>query len=305
MARRSLSPLVSFLILSAFLLSACEFQRGSNSPTSPSATPVSGGGTITSLKGRWIANVSGGLANAASQASSPTATATDLGPAVCSNLIWNANDVQDDGTVQGVFTAICIAGYHLSGSATGTLSGSTVTVTATGVGDVNDTACPFTITSTGAIEGEQIRFPYVANTCLGTFSGTTYLARSELPIASPASPAACSGSTGDNIVECVESQYPDRLAAGVSHATRVANMEFLRDRIIERGRCKGLDLAWNLKRGTGPRSTDALAWRTGGNVEVVDVGVGYDDTSQPLHLQWLVVAGPPGYETYTPSFSCN
>jgi hypothetical protein len=75
-------------------------------------------------------------------------------------------------------------------------------------------------------------------------------------------------------------------------------MEFLRDRIIETGICGGMDLAWNRKRGTGPHSIDALAWRTGGRVEVVDVGVAYDDTSRPLRLTWNIVAGPPGYDPY-------
>ena len=37
---------------------------------------------------------------------------------------------------------------------------------------------------------------------------------------------------------------PERLVAGVSLATRQAHMMFLRDRIIEAGRCGGLDLGW-------------------------------------------------------------
>jgi hypothetical protein len=75
-------------------------------------------------------------------------------------------------------------------------------------------------------------------------------------------------------------------------------MEFLRDRIIEVGICGGLDLAWNLKRGVGPHSHDAVAWRVNGRVEVVDIASGYDDTSTTLRLQWIIVAGPPGYDAY-------
>jgi hypothetical protein len=103
---------------------------------------------------------------------------------------------------------------------------------------------------------------------------------------------------GPAVVACVTGKYPDRLRAGVSKSQRTSNMEFLRDRIIETGICGGMDLAWNRKRGTGPHSIDALAWRTGGRVEVVDVGVAYDDTSRPLRLTWNIVAGPPGYDPY-------
>lgn len=82
-------------------------------------------------------------------------------------------------------------------------------------------------------------------------------------------------------------------------------MEFLRDRIIEAGICGGLDLAWNLKRGVGPHSIDALAWRTGGVDEVVDVGAAFDDTSSELRLQWSIVGGPPGYDRYEPRPTCG
>jgi hypothetical protein len=106
-------------------------------------------------------------------------------------------------------------------------------------------------------------------------------------------------------VACIEATYPTYRAAGVSHSQREANMAFLRDRIIESGICGGLDLAWNLKRGVGPHSIDALAWRTGGRDEVVDIGQAYDDTSQVLRLQWGIVAGPSGYDRYLPRPNCQ
>lgn len=112
-------------------------------------------------------------------------------------------------------------------------------------------------------------------------------------------PGNCASNNGDAVVQCIASKYPSYLAGGVSSGTRHSNMEFLRDRIIEAGICGGLDLAWNLKRGVGPHSIDAIAWRLpSGFVEVVDIGVGYDDTSQPLRLQWAIVSGPPGYDPY-------
>lgn len=291
------------VLLSTVVLVAaggCSFERGGTSTSLPTSPAGGGASQVASpLKGRWTSSGTAGVAGL-----QDTRTA-NLGALSCTQIVWTANDQQDDGSVQGPFTASCSNGMQLSGFATGSLNGSTAIVTGSGNGQLNGTGCSFTISSNGVVEGEQIRFPYTANTCLGTYTGTTFMARSALPVPPPPSTGACAGSDGDSIVECVASQHPGRLAAGVSHDTRVANMSFLRDRIIERGRCKGLDLAWNLKRGQGPHSIDALAWRVNGQVEVVDIGVGYDDTSQTLQLQWLVVAGPSGYDRYTPAFGCN
>ena len=292
------AALLSTVVLVA--AGGCSFERGGTSTSLPTSPSGGGASQVASpLKGRWTSSGSAGLAGLQDPRTA------DLGPLSCTQIVWTANDQQDDGSVQGPFTASCSNGMQLSGFATGSLTGSTAVVTGSGNGQLNGTGCSFTISSNGVVEGEQIRFPYTANTCLGTYTGTTFMARSALPVPPPPSTGACAGSDGDSIVECVASQHPSRLAAGVSHDTRVANMAFLRDRIIERGRCKGLDLAWNLKRGQGPHSIDALAWRVNGQVEVVDIGVGYDDTSQTLQLQWLVVAGPPGYDRYTPAFGCN
>lgn len=112
--------------------------------------------------------------------------------------------------------------------------------------------------------------------------------------------------SGEEVVARVMATYPERLAAGVSHEQRVENMEFLRDRIIEQGRCGGLRLAWNLKRGVGPRSIDAIGWQHGDNdiLDVVDIAQAYDDTGSSLRLHWIIVDGPagwdPGHETTCP-----
>lgn len=128
------------------------------------------------------------------------------------------------------------------------------------------------------------------------------------PAPGPSNPGgggSCAASNGDAIVNCLARTYPDKLAAGVSLNQRIANMEFLRDRAIEAGICGGLDLAWNLKRGVGPHSIDALAWRHDGIDDVVDIGSAYDDTSRQLGLTWGIVAGPPGYDPYSPRPSCK
>ena len=70
-------------------------------------------------------------------------------------------------------------------------------------------------------------------------------------------------SSGPAIVDYVGRAFPQYLVVTATDDERIANMEFLRDRIIETGVCGGLLLARNLKRGIGPHSIDALAWRDG------------------------------------------
>jgi hypothetical protein len=105
--------------------------------------------------------------------------------------------------------------------------------------------------------------------------------------------------SGPAIVDYVARAFPQYLVATPTDDERIANMEFLRDRIIETGVCGGLLLARNLKRGVGPHSIDALAWRDGGaEDEVVDLASAYDDHDVPLRLHWQIVLGPPGYDPY-------
>jgi hypothetical protein len=120
------------------------------------------------------------------------------------------------------------------------------------------------------------------------------------PAPAPAAPKQYP-SNGPDIVAFVAARYPERLAAGIGGEQRVANMEFLRDQVIATGICGGLDLARNLKRGVGPRSIDAIAWRhEDGWVDVVDIAFSYDDTGRELQLHWMVVDGPSGWDPVSP-----
>lgn len=100
------------------------------------------------------------------------------------------------------------------------------------------------------------------------------------------------------VVEYIMDVFPEYLQPTALTAQRIANMEFLRDRVIEAGICGGLDVAHNLKRGIGPWSTDAIAWRINGKVEVVDIASAFDDKTIPLVLHWVIVEGPPGFDPY-------
>jgi len=128
----------------------------------------------------------------------------------------------------------------------------------------------------------------------------------------PASPSptgggggSCASRDGNFIIQCIGNKYPDRLAAGVSLAQRQANMAFLRDRIIEAGKCGGLDLGWNLKRGGPDLSIDFIAQRVNGAVDGIDVGFAYDDTTTPLRLAWATGGLFPYYANYTNGLSCG
>lgn len=118
-------------------------------------------------------------------------------------------------------------------------------------------------------------------------------------------PASQPRLTGPEVVAQVAARYPEKLAADVSDEERTANMEFLRDRIIEVGTCSGLFLAWNRKQ-SGRRSIDAIDWRHGEEDinDVVDLALDHDNTDAPLRLQWMVVGGPAGWDPY-PTPTCQ
>jgi len=124
------------------------------------------------------------------------------------------------------------------------------------------------------------------------------------PVSAEGGPVPCGGSNGPAIIGCVGAAYPQKLAK-VSLQARKDNMEFIRDRIIETGICKGNDFGRNFKRGTPVLSHDYLVWRQPGQHDRgVDLASGYDDVSTPLRLTWQVKGAPdygfPYYAKYPP-----
>jgi hypothetical protein len=125
------------------------------------------------------------------------------------------------------------------------------------------------------------------------------------PTPSPAPTGGPWPTTTGAIVNYVAAKYPQYLKATSTLHDREVNMAYIRDRMIEAGICGGFDLAWNLKRGVGPRSTDALLWRDGGRDRVIDIAAGFDDYGSALRLHWIEVEGPPGYDRYLPRPTCK
>ena len=116
-------------------------------------------------------------------------------------------------------------------------------------------------------------------------------------------PVPCGGSSGQAIIACVAAAYPDKLvktsAGDFSLERRYANMEFIRDRIIETGKCKGVNLGQNNKRGTAEISRDFIVLRGSrgkhGRDMGVDIASGYDNVKNNLKLTWQLFDDGPNY----------
>jgi hypothetical protein len=124
------------------------------------------------------------------------------------------------------------------------------------------------------------------------WSGTQSFRTPAAPAPKPPTPTpsggggSCASNSGEQIVRCIAAKYPDKLVSGISLGQRQENMMFLRDRIIEAGKCGGLDLGHNLKRGGPEISIDFLAERRNGQVLGHDIAFDYDNTSTRLELYW-------------------
>lgn len=115
---------------------------------------------------------------------------------------------------------------------------------------------------------------------------------------------SCATNNGNALVQCIAAKYPERLVPVATLEQRQENMMFLRDRIIESGRCGGMDLAWNLKRGGPEISIDFLAWQDGGTLRGMDLAYDYDNINTTLQLTWAEGTFPY-YGSYTNPFSCT
>jgi len=298
----------AFMFVALVACAGCEIQRGST--TTPTPVTSESTASATSYVGVW--------------ASQAAAGATDPSKA-CSSFEWNIT-TQTPTSIAGSFSATCLGNVVITGTASGVFNGQTIEIAVGGTANISGVQCTFALTSTGAIEGDAIRLPYSGTTCLGPVSGTETLRRNQPSSPAPPAPPApeptpdpppapepppppavpCASNDGEAIVSCIEDMFPDRRVGGISLGERQNNMAWLRDRVIEAGICGGLDLAWNKKRGDGPHSIDALAWRLpNGKVEVVDIGAAYDDTDRELRLMWSIVEGPPGYDWYSPRPNCG
>ena len=98
-------------------------------------------------------------------------------PASCSDFKWNVTE-QTGNSAKGTFSASCAGDLKLTGSAEGTLTGSTVAWSAQGVGTAPGLpSCEIRLSGTAEIQVDSVRVPYSGTTCLGAVSGTEVLRR--------------------------------------------------------------------------------------------------------------------------------
>ena len=97
----------------------------------------------------------------------------------CTDFHWSITEFTGT-TGSGSFSATCAGNMKIAGTAQGTLSGTTVSWTASAVGTTpgSSVTCPISITGTATFDGTQFRIPYTGTTCLGPISGTEILRKS-------------------------------------------------------------------------------------------------------------------------------
>jgi len=144
---------VAVALAAALASAAC---LDSLSPTTPETSTV-------------MASVSTGT-----YASASLDTRTDQ---VCTNFQWTITNVTATG-MAGTFSALCNGTMRVTGTARGSLSGTTVTWVASGNAVTPTTSvCAVSLTGKAEISRTQIRVPYTGTTCMGPVSGTEILIR--------------------------------------------------------------------------------------------------------------------------------
>ena len=141
-------------VLSAVLSSGCS--NLFTHMTSPSTTASA---TVHGMGGAW-ASVS---------STTPAAAST------CTNFRWSITEFTGT-TGSGTFTATCAGNVQVAGTASGTLTGTTVTWVANAVGSTsNNVSCPISLTGTATFDGTQFRIPYSGTACGTPVSGAEIL----------------------------------------------------------------------------------------------------------------------------------
>ncbi len=131
----------------------CGFESKTTTPSAPTST------TVDALVGTWKS----------------TSTGVVPSPSSCTDFTWTPAQ-QSPTAAMGAFSATCAGGLKVSGTAGGTLSGTTITWAATGIATTPEIpSCSITLNGTAELGINSIRVPYSGNTCLGPVSGVEIL----------------------------------------------------------------------------------------------------------------------------------
>ena len=99
-------------------------------------------------------------------------------PGTCTDFKWNVTE-QTGNSAKGSFSATCANELKLTGTAQGTLSGSTVQWSAQGTASAPGLpSCAIVLTGTAEIGINSVSVPYSGDTCLGKVNGVELLKRS-------------------------------------------------------------------------------------------------------------------------------
>ena len=121
--------------------------------------PSNGTATINALMGTWASASSGVIPS----------------PSTCVDFKWNPTE-QTATSAKGSFSATCAGSLKVAGTASGTLSGSTISWDANGTAtESGGPSCAITLTGTAELGTNSIRIPYTGNTCVGPVSGVEIL----------------------------------------------------------------------------------------------------------------------------------
>jgi len=134
--------------------------------------------------------IAAGCSNLFKLSDSPSASATpqamtgawtSLAPATltdtCTGFRWTITDLNGT-TGSGTFSATCLGSLLITGTASGTLTGTTVAWTATAAGTSNGSPCAVSLNGTATFDGTQFRIPYNGTTCVGPIHGVEILRKS-------------------------------------------------------------------------------------------------------------------------------
>ena len=91
----------------------------------------------------------------------------------CVNYSWTVTQFSGSSG-SGTFAATCFGNVAVTGSASGSINGNTITWSANATGTVpNFPSCQINLSGTATLEANnKIRIPYAGTTCLGPVSGT-------------------------------------------------------------------------------------------------------------------------------------
>jgi hypothetical protein len=143
-------------LVAAVASAGCSPDALLSSVTKPSTTSSQTG--VQALSGTWAS----------------VAPATGVAN-TCTSFNWNVTNIDGD-TGSGSFTAQCFNNMTINGTASGKLSGDTITWTSTAVGtSPSIDNCPISLAGTATLTNDQIRVPFTGTTCLGAVSGTEIL----------------------------------------------------------------------------------------------------------------------------------